>query len=938
LDVPSFIRSLVAFFLLLAATARGQEFEPAGAILARHCVSCHHAADPAGGLDLTSSAAARKDGESGQPVLSSGQPGTSYLLERVSAGEMPPEGKGRALTAAERKTLENWIAAGAPWPENRVLSAFDFTTDTRAGRDWWSLAAPRELALPRLQDASWLRNPIDAFVLAKLEAAGLRPSPETGRATLIRRVYFDLVGLPPSPQAIQAFVADAAPDAYERVVDGLLASSQYGERWARHWLDVVRFGESNGYETNTARTNAWPYRDWLIGALNDDIPFSRFVAAQLAGEQTGDDAATGFLVGGAHDVVGSPDIELTLTQRMNDLDDMVSTTGSAFLGLSVGCARCHDHKFDPISQRDYYALQAIFAGVQHGERELRTSDQQARATARAQAQRELDHARERLDAAMAKAQPLATLQPDGPGRRASVSARWNADHFAPVHARYVRLTVMATSQLEPCIDELEVFSTDDNTNLALASAGGKPSASSVYAGGSSSLHRLEHVNDGRYGNARSWISSEPGSGWVQIELAQSSTIDRVVWARDREGGYRDRLATQYEIAVSDDGHEWRKVATSQDRNPYNPDASPDETNIAQERPADAAREIETLRAQVEALAERVKSLAPEKIYAGTFADPPLTHLLHRGEPTQKRDEVSPAAIAAVSPNLSLARNAPEPERRMSLARWIADPANPLPSRVMVNRLWQHHFGQAIVRTPSDLGFNGGQPSHPELLDWLAAEFRAHDGRLKPLHRLIVLSNTYRQGSVARAEASAQDAGNRLLWRFSPRRLEAEAIRDAVLAVSGALDLRMGGPGYEVFEPNTNYVKVYAPKQAFGPAEWRRMVYQNKPRMRQDSTFGEFDCPDSSQTMARRNVSTTALQALNLLNGPFMLEQARLFAERVEREAGPQVAGQVRRAFWLAFGREPDQAEATAAQAIVAQDGLLVFCRALFNANEFLFVN
>lgn len=931
--MPSILRGLVPLCVFLLATAaRGQDFEAATAILARHCVSCHNPADPAGGLDLSSSAAARKGGDSGQAALSPGQPGQSYLLERVTAGEMPPEGKGTPLDAAQRKTLENWIAAGAAWPESRVLSAFDFTTDARAGRDWWSLAVPQQPLPPQVQDTSWARNPIDAFVLAKLEATGLHPSPETDRATLIRRVYFDLVGLPPPPEAIRAFAADPAPDAYERVVDGLLASSRYGERWARHWLDVVRFGESNGYETNTARPNAWPYRDWLIAALNDDITFSRFVAAQLAGEQTGDDAATGFLVGGAHDVVGSPDVELTLTQRMNDLDDMVSTTGSAFLGLSVGCARCHDHKFDPISQRDYYALQAIFAGVQHGERDLRTSDQQARATARAAAQRELDHAREQLDAAMAKAEPLARLAPDGPERRASVSARWNAEHFAPVRARYVRFTVLATTQLEPCIDELEVFSAEAGTNLALASAGGKGSASSVYAGGSSTLHRLEHVNDGRYGNARSWISSEPGAGWVQIELAESRTIDRVVWARDREGSYRDRLATQYQIAVSEDAHEWRNVATSDDRAPYNPDAPAAEPATA------AAQELDMMRAQVETLAERVKSLAPEKVYAGTFAEPPATHVLHRGEPTQKRAQVSPGVIAAVSPNLSLAMNAAEPERRMALARWISDPANPLPSRVMVNRLWQHHFGQAIVRTPSDLGFNGGQPSHPELLDWLAVQFLAHDGRLKPLHRLIVLSNTYRQASLARADATAQDATNRLLWRVSPRRLEAEAIRDAVLAVSGALDLRMGGPGYDVFEPNTNYVKVYAPKQAFGPAEWRRMVYQNKPRMRQDSTFGEFDCPDSSQTMARRNVSTTALQALNLLNGPFMLEQARLFAKRIEREAGAEQDRQIRRAFWLAFGREPDPTETIAAQAMVAQDGLLVFCRALFNANEFLFVN
>ena len=404
----------------------------------------------------------------------------------------------------------------------------------------------------------------------------------------------------------------------------------------------------------------------------------------------------------------------------------------------------------------------------------------------------------------------------------------------------------------------------------------------MYDGGRSQLHRLEHANDGRYGNGRSWISAEPGAGWLQIALAEPATIDRVVWARDRDGAYADRLATRYKIELSDDGATWRTVATSDDRQPFDPSAKSPEPFSAAGLAPDVADRIAGLRREIGMLGKQLANLALPNVYAGTFSQPDATHVLYRGEPLQKRETVAPAAIQAIAPPLALAADAPEAERRLALARWIASPDNPLAARVMVNRIWQHHFGQGLVNTPNDFGFNGGRPSHAALLDWLAVRFLADGGRPKALHRMIVLSSTYRQSSRPNAAAAARDAGNRLLWRYSPRRLEAEPLRDAVLWTSGLLDPRMGGPGYEVFEPNDKYVKIYIPKCAFGPAEWRRMIYQDKPRMRQDMTFGEFDCPDSSQSAPRRNVSTTALQALNLLNGPFMFEQSRAFAARLAR--------------------------------------------------------
>jgi Protein of unknown function (DUF1553)/Protein of unknown function (DUF1549) len=718
--------------------------------------------------------------------------------------------------------------------------------------------------------------------------------------------------LPPTPAEIAGFVADPAPDAYERLVDRLLASPAYGERWARHWLDVVRFAESDGFETNLARLRAWPYRDYVIAALNDDKPYDRFVTEHLAGDALGADAATGFLVAGPYDRVKSPDPALTLQQRADELHDMVATTASTFLGLTVGCARCHDHKFDPIIQADYYALSAVFSGVQHGERSVERPEETKQRIARAA---ELRRDLERLDRELEDAEPLA--RPDGTaGRRPPVNARRNVERFAPVEAKFVRFTVLATTDAEPCIDEMEVFAAGpDRRNIAL---GAKPTSSGNYAG--SDRHKLEHINDGQYGNARSWISNEHGRGWVQLELSEPIIIDRVVWGRDREQQYTDRLPTRYRIEVATEPDIWKVVASSDDRQHY---------GNATKAGAESGRRLDLLR--------RLKEAEQPASYVGVFVKPDPTFRLHRGDPMQPRESVAAAVPGAVGPKLQFPADAPDRDRRLALARWLTDPANPLPARVMVNRLWHYHFGRGIVDTPSDLGAHGGKPSHPELLDWLAAEFVESGWSLKHVHRLIVTSATYRQSSAANNAGRAADAQARLLWRFPPRRLEAEAIRDAMLFVSGALDRRMGGAGFDLFEPNANYVKVYVPKREFGPAEFRRMVYQSRPRMQPDDTFGAFDCPDGGQIAPARTRSTTPLQALNLLNSPFVIQQADVLANRLRREAGDDAAAQVRRAFLLAFGREPVAEERDAAVRLIDGHGLAAFCRALFNANEFLFV-
>lgn len=742
----------------------------------------------------------------------------------------------------------------------------------RAGEEHWSLRPVTRPAVPEAGVGSaWTRNPIDALVLEKLTGKGLRPSAEADRATLLRRVSFDLTGLPPTPEEVEAFLKDQSADAYEKVVDRLLASPRYGERWARHWLDVVRYADSHGFEMNQPRANAWPYRDYVIRAFNEDKPYNQFVIEQLAGDAVGVDEATGFLVAGPYDQVKSPDPNLTAQQRMDELHDMVAATGATFLGLTVGCARCHNHKFDPIPQVDYYRMQAVFAGVKHEEREWRGRDTKER-------EKELGRLRPELadiEKQLAELEPLARVEHGSAAAplRAPVNARKNVERFAPIEARFVRMSIEATNNLEPCVDELETYTTEERPrNVALGSGGAKATSSGNFAG--SEFHKLEHLNDGRYGNSRSWISNEQGKGWVIVELSKTERVDRVVWGRDREGKYADRLAVKYRIEVATEVGKWQLVASSDDRVPFGKKVDQASGKFG-----------ELLQRQAE-LEKRVTELsAKPMVYAGKFEQPGPSYRLFRGEAMQKREAVTPGGLSCMPVSFDLPADAPEQQRRLALAKWIADPANPLTARVIVNRLWHYHFGRGIVATPSDFGRMGARPTHPELLDWLASELVQRGWKIKAIHRLIVLSATYRQGRESNATAAAVDADDALLWRWPPRRLEAEAIRDAMLAVSEKLDLKMGGPGFDVFKPNDNYVRVYEPKDQFGPAEWRRMIYQHKPRLQADGVFGAFDCPDGGQPAPRRSASTTPLQALNLLNGAFVLQQAEFFAERVRREAG-----------------------------------------------------
>ncbi len=815
-------------------------------------------------------------------------------------------------------------------------------------KDWWSFQPIRQVTPPRTRSAGAVRSPMDAFILAKLEEQGITPGPAADRRTLLRRATLDLTGLTPTLAETGAFLADAAPDAFAKVVERLLASPRHGERWAQQWLDVVRYADTDGFEVNTERPNAWPYRDYVVRAFNDDKPYDQFVREQLAGDVSGEDAATGFLVASAvllPGQIGADDVSKRLA-RQDALSEIVGCTGQTFLGLSVGCARCHDHKFDPIPQRDYYAMQAFFAGVAYGDRPVRTAETDARLR-EAEA---LKPGLARIDDALARFEPVAQVltgrraAPDArtnivsfPPPRVAVDPRKNIDRFAPVTTRRLRFTIEDCTSLEPCLDELEVFTAGPSPrNVALASAGTTADASGTLPG--SELHTLSHLNDGRFGNEHSWISATQGKGSVELTFAKTETIDRVVWGRDREGKFTDRLPTRYRIEVADDAGDWRKVAGDEDRGPFSPTAkSPALVSVAGLAP-DQAKEAASLLDERKRLDARITELSKvPMVYAGVFSEPETTRVLHRGDPEQPKDVVAPTVLSALG-TLSMPADSADPRRRLALGGWITGPAAPLTARVMANRVWQGHFGVGLVETASDFGTTGARPTHPDLLDWLAGELVRSGWSVKHLHRLILGSATYaRSGRIDRA-ALAKDADSRLLWRFPSRRLEAETIRDSMLAVSGRLDLKAGGRGFDLFRSRGG-LDGFPPVESFGPEGHRRMVYAHKVRMEHESVFGAFDCPDAGQTTARRRQSTTPIQALNLFNSRFTLDEAKAFAARIETEAPPGAdpAAKAGLAYQLAFGRVPGPDELASAVPLVAEHGLATLCRVLFNSSEFLFL-
>ena len=892
-------------------------------IFEKHCYSCHGAEKQKGGLRLDIKAAAFKGGDEHAPNLLPGNPLESPLLRFVKGEEpdlrMPP--KGEPLTREQTGILEQWIREGAAWPDGVDASQL---TDKR---DHWSLRPISHYTPPRPKMTGWVRDGLDAFILNRLEQENLAPSPEAEKGGWLRRVSFDLTGLPPTPSEQQAFSEDTASGAYERVVDRLLQSERYGEHWAQQWLDVVRYADTHGFEVNTERPNAWPYRDYVIRALNADTPYDRFIKEQIAGDAFGVDAATGFLVTASVLLPGQigQDEPSKRLARQDSLDEIVINTSQTFLGLTVGCARCHDHKFDAITSRDYYAFQAFFAGVEYRDRESTSPEALAAKREEAALKAQIAVVDQQLTAFV----PVAFSG----AKRAGVQARKNTDRFPPTATKRVRFTIEQTNSLEPCVDEIEIFNTA-GANVALAKAGARVTASGQNK--TPNRHDLLYVNDGTYGNSSSWMSNQPGKGWLLVEFSEPQTVDRVVWGRDREGKLTDRLATAYRLEVEDPSGTWRLVADSTDRDEPRKDNNADADFSTAGLPPEQAKRANQLASERRMLNAKIATAATaQRVFAGAFRKPDEIHLLHRGDPEQPKEKVAPAVLGALGMR-SLTADAPEQDRRVALAEWIADAQNPLTARVMVNRIWQGHFGTGLVETSSDFGRMGLRPSHPELLDWLAHEFVRSGWSMKALHKKIVLSSTYRQTSSSNPVAEARDADSRLLWRFPPRRLTAENIRDTMLAVCGRLDFTMYGSGFNLFNQRGG-LSGFKPVESFSGSGLRRMIYAHKVRREPEAVFGAFDCPDAGLSTSRRRESTTPIQALNLFNSTFTLEQSEAFAARLRKEAGEDAGALVEHGYLLALGRKPSASELEETVPVVRKQGPAALCRALFNCNEFLFL-
>lgn len=564
-------------------------------------------------------------------------------------------------------------------------------------------------------------------------------------------------------------------------------------------------------------------------------------------------------------------------------------------------------------------MQAIFAGVSHGDRSLKLSQKIKREIQQKKAEK------------VRLKESLSRFIPKSGALRKPVSLTYNEEKFPAIKAKIVRFNIDRSNSSQPCIDELEIFSGKDN--VASASTGAIATSSGDFI---HPFHKLEHINDGLYGNSKSWIAAE-STGWIQIQFPKVERIDRIEWARDREGKFSDRLAVKYRIEVALNADEWVQVSSSSDRKPFLKDNQENALYEFSGFPQKEAKKGKMMLSELKVIEKQLVDLQNQnKVYAGNFTQPKATYLLYRGDPDAKREEVSPGVISAFA-SLNLSRSEPEQQRRLALADWIASPDNPLTPRVLVNRLWQFHFGDGIVGTPSDFGINGMSPTHPKLLDWLSVEFMENDWSIKHIHRLILNSKTWQQSSRPNIEAMKIDASTRLLWRYPIRRLAAEAIRDSVVMMSGVLNLKSGGPGFNGFQVQMENVRHFFPKKSYGPSDWRRMIFMTKVRQEQESVFGVFDCPDASQSVPKRSRSTTPLQALNLLNSTFLMQQAEIFSYRLKRDVGSNTVAQVKHAFELCFNRSPSKSEVHSSSAFIESEGLSQFTRALFNSNEFVFV-
>jgi hypothetical protein len=826
-------------------------------ILSRSCMQCHGLAEPMANLDLRTREGALKGGQHG-PAIVPGNAAASPLYKHVAAQEAPQMPLGGKLSQDEVAVLKSWIDGGAEWDSKVTLAPATASASsaaekkfTDAQRKYWAFQKVVKPAVPSVKAKEWVRTPVDAFILAKLEEKNLKPNPPADKVTLLRRAYFDLVGLPPTPEQVQAFLADSSPQAFEKVVSELLASPRYGERWGRHWLDLARYADTQGFKADETRPNVWRYRDYVIDAFNQDRPYDRFIKEQIAGDELyPNDAAAKVATGFNRLWPDESNLANPILMRQEILDDITDTVASVFTGLTYGCAKCHDHKFDPILQKDYYRLQAFFAGTTNSDRISLLNGEQARTYQQQYA--EWDAKTREIRAAMSGLLESA---------RAEVTK--NAIGMFPKEAQ-------------------EAVFTPPEQRTAMQWQ--------MYYRSASRLPKDAALEKGLKGEAKERYAA------LKKELAQYDSI----------------------------------------------------------KPADPP-------------------VAEGMVDQGREA--PATHVLAKGVWDAPLDEVQPGFLSIIDPNP--ARIVP-PEgvqssgRRTALANWLTNPGNPLTSRVMVNRIWNYHFGQGIVGSPSDFGVMGERPSNPQLLDYLASAFVEGGWSVKSMHRMIMLSNAYQQSSAFQEAAAKADPEDKMVWRFARRRLEGEVIRDSMLFAGGELNLKTGGPGVfpplppGVSMPRSNYLNWKTEKDQVEAN--RRSVYVFVKRNLRYPMFETFDFPDTHEPCPRRNATVTPTQPLALMNDELVMEWSRALASRVLNDGGLSAEQQIERAYRLVFSRAPKPEESNSILNFLNQQSGLIaerlaksdkvpmpdavpagmpparaaafvdLCHTLLNSNEFIYMN
>jgi hypothetical protein len=990
-------------------------------LLAGRCLECHSGNDPRGGLDLSSRDGLAKGSDSGF-VFDRQSWESSLLLNVIESGDMPPKGK---LTDDEKTALRDWIKSGAVLPETPI-DRFKFTSPYRAGYDWWALQpllepnpVPKSNGNLNEQD---IRDPIDLYVIKGLSEHQLTANPPAAPRSLIRRVYLDLTGLPPSYDEVTEFEKDPSDDAYKAIVERLLDSPAYGERWARHWLDVVRFGESDGFERNYPRQSSWHYRDWVIDALNQDIAYDHFVRMQIAGDQIDPNdtgfAAVSFLVSGVHNtVVGSSDRMIRIAKQ-DELEEKIGTLSQTFLGLTAQCARCHEHKFDPISSESYYRLAASLTGVAHGEREVLQASQQAREQALEKQRREW---LERASALDQRALARLDSDPDRqrldrqPGERANTNSQPATSMPLPIAAWNFENT-----NLEPNADTLA----DSVRGLKAELHGnGLQTPRGLLLDGQSYLATEPIGVDISSKTLSAWVTVDPleqsGGGIISLQTLDGSIFDAIVYGErdakqwmagsngfarsqsfqapqeDSPADQRVHIAIRYQADGTVQafrngvpyGNPYRtSTQTFQGSNSqflfglrHGPpggnrffkgvvhsaacfDSALSDDTIAQlgasqsrgwdlkvawetmpESDREERQELRNALAEIELELKTVRSQVRKKIYTViSNANPGPTKLLIRGDVYNEAHEVRSGGISSVGNNpndFGLGSDASDAERRASLAAWITNANRALLARVLVNRVWHYHFGSGIVDTPNDFGFNGGRPSHPELLDHLATRFLDGGMKLKDLHRWIVQSSTYRRSSEPNAVNMNTDSSNRWLWRYPIRRLDGESARDSMLKMAGVLNPQLGGPSYvDVDFRDNNGTTYYSPKALETEDCFRRTVYRFNPRCERSPLLDVLDCPDPSTTAPKRANTTTPLQALSLLNNPFIFQMSEAIVGQlrpstsIPKKTDQELVGPLFQSILL---RDPDPDEENYSRELVSKYGATALARALWNTNEFL---